>query len=273
MFGSFSCSFWWPSNGWGWVLFFCEGRLERIRNQCSLMQPKGEERNSRVGKIFVGNNGTETRGCAAARAAREGSSPTVVSTDAWERCHHPGETGTHLCHCHPPHVTLEPISSDGHRLQQSHLGKLRQGICQNASPGLLQIPITTSSSLPCPKPCSPRACQEAPPAPEPSLIPEIPHGSSIASFASSCPVCPVEVHPCVLLITFLTKPGFPAGICPFQTLSAPSSPPHTSHTVGRRSTGHDGDTGPPDRCPVCLPGKQHPLPGRNCACVSLSDLC
>lgn len=162
-------------------------------------------------------------------------------------------------------MALEPISCDGHippdTLQLSHLGKLRQGICRNVSPALpnchhhqLMAPLLQALLPTCllGGTTSPRA----------ALIPEIPPGPSIASFASSCPVCPAEVQPSVLLSTSLTKPGFPAGIFPFQTLSVP---PHLPH----RSTGHDGDTGPLDLCPGCLPGSQHPLPGRNRACVSL----
>lgn len=51
---------------------------------------------------------------------------------------------------------------------------------------------------------------------KPSILPQLPRVPGTSSFASSCPVCPVKVCPCVLLIAFPTDYGFPAGIRPLQ---------------------------------------------------------
>lgn len=90
-------------------------------------------------------------------------------------------------------------------------------ICWNVSPDLpnshnylLPPPClsrdTTSPQSPLPSLAGTSA------ATKPSILPQLPHEPGTSSFASSCPVCPVKVRPCVLLIVFPTKCGFPAGI-------------------------------------------------------------
>lgn len=172
-----------------------------------------------------------------ASRAHTWSGPAVASTDAQEMCQ-PGRRSRHSSlplRARLPHTALDPSAATDTSLQTQDAAvtpgetEAKGLICRNVSPDLPNshyhqltpalyralLPLRLSRGVTSPQSPLPSLAGTSAAA-KPSILPQLPRGPGTSSSASSCLVCLVNVCPCVLLITFPTKHGFPAGIRPLQ---------------------------------------------------------